>query len=148
MYNPPGRRHNRLQIQRLNGKDSRKNERSGPCIRVCSIKNRGLMITPELFIFFVMLTALLFAANLFGIGAEYWIDVLCGLLSSVFMIVLTVLFAAGNVGYTIYTTTLETVLIQDTSIVFLMGAVCVFFIGFTLFKVGTALTTTYRTGGY
>lgn len=107
------------------------------------------MISPELFIFFVVIAGVLFAALLFGIGAEYWVDILCGILSSVWLTVLTVLFAAGNIGYTVYTTTLETVLIQDGSITFLLAAGCVFVITVTLFKTAVALTTTYAVrGGY
>lgn len=105
------------------------------------------MIPPEIFIIFLIITGLLFAVFLFGIGYEYWIDIICGILSTVFMLVLTVLFAAGNVGYTIYTTTLETVIINDASLVFLMGALVVFMTAINLLKIGVELTRTYRTRG-
>lgn len=108
------------------------------------------MIPVELFIFMLIVAGLMFAALLFGIGAEYWIDIVCGILSSVFMIVLTVLFAAGNVGTTVYNMANEAVpvLVQDSSMVFLLAAVCVLFIGTTLFKIGLEVITTYQTGGY
>lgn len=108
------------------------------------------MIPVELFIFMLIVAGLMFAALLFGICAEYWIDIVCGILSSVFMIVLTVLFAAGNVGTTVYNMANEAVpvLVQDSSMVFLLAAVCVLFVLFTIFKTALALTTTYRSGGY
>lgn len=108
------------------------------------------MIPVELFIFMLIAAGLMFAASLFSIGAEYWIDVVFGILSSVFMTVLTVMFAAGNVGYTVFNLAHEevTILIQDSSMVFLLAAVCVLFIGTTLFKIGMEVITTYQTGGY
>lgn len=103
------------------------------------------MIPLELFLTFLLITGLLFAGHLFYIGAEYWIDIILGILSAVFMVILTVLFAAGQVGILDAGTWTG---LNNSALVFLFGILCVLTVLSALFRAATALLSTYERGGY
>ncbi|MBO5431176.1 hypothetical protein J5991_03940 [Methanocorpusculum sp.] len=103
------------------------------------------MISLELYFILLIITGLLFAAHLFYIGAEYWLDIVFGIISSVFMLILTVLFAAGQVGV-LYAG--EFTALQSVAVTLLLAILCILFLLSALYRTATSVISTFRNGGY
>lgn len=102
------------------------------------------MISLELYAILLIISGLLFAAHLLHVGSDMWFDLVFGYLSTIFMVVLTVLFAAGRVG--LFAAGKLTAL-NDNAVTLLMAILCLTMTAFVLYNTGHALLDTVR-GGY
>lgn len=102
------------------------------------------MIPLELFIILTLIAGALFVAHILYIGADQMFDILAGILSTVMMIILSVMFAAGNVGYAIGSGHL--VAIQSIPVVFILLILSITILLSTLYRVAITFTQTYRRG--